>query len=157
MSTRNAMALLSGALFSAGLCISGMTRPSKVLGFLDFFGAWDPSLAFVMVGAIGVAAVAFRISARGAAPLLDTEYRVPPTQAPVSLHVVVGAAIFGAGWGLSGLCPGPAVTSLASGHVGPVVFVAAMLGGMAVSGWARSASRPSKRDDEGTAPAAHTH
>jgi uncharacterized membrane protein YedE/YeeE len=157
MSRRNAMALLSGAVFSAGLCISGMTRPSKVLGFLDFFGAWDPSLALVMVGAIGVAAVAFRVSARRGAPLLDTEYRVPPAGGPVSVDLVVGAAIFGIGWGLSGLCPGPAVTSLASGHVGPVVFVAAMLGGMAVSGWLRSASRPSAQDGEGTARVARTH
>ena len=133
------VALACGAVFSVGLCISGMTRPSKVLGFLDFFGSWDPSLAAVMVGAIGVAALAFRLSAGRDRPLLDDRFRVPPAGEAVSARLVAGAAIFGVGWGLSGICPGPAVTTLVSGHLGPLVFVAAMVVGMA--GTVRSSSR----------------
>jgi uncharacterized membrane protein YedE/YeeE len=128
---RGLVAFASGALFSAGLCISGMTRPSKVLAFLDFFGSWDPSLAFVMAGAVGVAAVAFRLSSRTVrAPLLGDRFRVPGVRSPIDPRLVAGAAVFGAGWGLSGLCPGPAVTSLASGQSGPVLFFASMLAGM---------------------------
>jgi uncharacterized membrane protein YedE/YeeE len=154
---KNAVALASGAVFSAGLCVSGMTRPAKVLGFLDFFGTWDPSLAFVMVGAIGVAAAAFRWSAGRSGPVLDSTYRVPARGGP-SPGVVAGAAIFGAGWGLSGLCPGPAVTSLASGKLGPVVFVAAMLGGMVVAGLFRAVARSSEGDERaGTSPSPGTH
>jgi uncharacterized membrane protein YedE/YeeE len=157
---RYAVALAAGAVFSLGLCLSGMTQPAKVLGFLDFLGAWDPSLAFVMVGAIGVASLAFRWSAGRTRPVLDSTYRLAPARAPVSVRVVAGAAIFGVGWGLGGLCPGPAVTSLVSGNVGPVVFVAAMLGGMALTARV-SATRPtgSSSDTEGeaTAPATSTH
>ncbi len=138
-SSRNAAALVSGVLFSAGLCLSGMTHPAKILAFLDVFGAWDPSLALVMVGAIGVAAIAFRVAARRAKPLLDTTFDVGPP-GKVDPRLVLGAAIFGAGWGLSGFCPGPAVTSLAGGQVGPLVFVVAMVAGMLVLGLLRRGS-----------------
>ncbi len=127
---RNVVAFLSGLIFAAGLALAGMTRPSKVLGFLDFFGHWDPSLAFVMVGAIGVSAIAFHVSLRRSAPLLADRFEVPDPRAAINSRVLVGSAIFGVGWGLSGLCPGPAVVSVASGQIGVLVFVASMLAGM---------------------------
>jgi len=127
------VAFFSGLLFSAGLCLSGMTRPSKVIAFLDVTGRWDPSLAFVMLGAIGIAAVAFRAFARHPKPILGDRHGLPDARAPIEPRLVIGASLFGAGWGLSGLCPGPAVVSLASGQVGTLVFVATMLGGMALS------------------------
>lgn len=126
------VALVAGLVFSAGLCLSGMTRPSKVLAFLDVSGHWDPSLALVMVGAIGVSALAFRASARRRAPLLEADFHVPDARSRIAPRLFLGAALFGAGWGLSGLCPGPAVTSLASGQIGAIVFVASMLAGMFV-------------------------
>lgn len=122
----------SGLLFAAGLCLSGMTQPQKVLGFLDVLGQWDPSLAFVMVGAIGVTSVAFRLSARRSAPTLSERFHLPDARAGVDRRLVAGAALFGAGWGLSGLCPGPAVVSVASGQLGAIVFVGAMIAGMAL-------------------------
>lgn len=129
---RNLVALVAGALFSVGLSLAGMTRPSKVLAFLDLFGHWDPSLALVMVGAIAVSAVAFRVSSRLASPALDTRFHAPPEGGAVGPRLLLGAATFGVGWGLSGLCPGPAVASLVSGNFGSVVFVGSMLAGMAL-------------------------
>jgi uncharacterized protein len=132
--SRNVVAFAAGVLFSAGLCVSGMTHPAKVLAFLDVTGRWDPSLAAVMVGAIGVAAVAFRLGMKRREPILGDRFRVPPPGGPIELRIVVGAAIFGVGWGLSGLCPGPAITTLASGQLRALVFVASMLAGMAIQG-----------------------
>ena len=109
-------ALLVGLLFGAGLCLSGMTLPSKVIGFLDLGGAWDPSLAFVMAGAIGVGFWAFR-GARAALPAPSTRIDRP---------LVVGSLLFGVGWGLVGYCPGPALAALASGEGKAVAFVLAM-------------------------------
>jgi uncharacterized membrane protein YedE/YeeE len=129
---RSLAAFFSGLLFAAGLVVSGMTKPSKVLAFLDVSGAWDPSLALVMVGAIAVSAVAFRVAARRSAPVLDARFDVPPAGGPIARRLIAGAAIFGLGWGLSGLCPGPAVVSIASGQLGALVFVVAMIGGMAL-------------------------
>lgn len=129
---RGLAALASGILFSLGLCLSGMTHPTKVLGFLDFFGQWDPSLAFVMAGAVGVSAVAFRLSRRRAAPLFGDRFHVAKMGRKVDGRVLLGSAVFGVGWGLSGLCPGPAVTSLVTGRPAALVFVGAMLLGMAV-------------------------
>jgi uncharacterized membrane protein YedE/YeeE len=138
MSSMNAMsstkrglaAFGSGLLFAAGLALAGMTRPSKVLGFLDVTGAWDPSLGFVMAGAVAVAALAFRLQGRLRSPVLGDRFDVPPARAAIDPKLVGGAAIFGVGWGLSGLCPGPAVVSLASGQLGAAVFVGAMLLGV---------------------------
>jgi uncharacterized protein len=127
---RGAVAFGSGVVFATGLCLSGMTQPSKVTGFLDVTGAWDPSLAFVMVGAIAVTAVGFRLSARRAAPFPDDRFHVPPARSALDWRVIAGAAIFGLGWGLSGLCPGPAIVSLVSGQRGALVFVTAMIVGM---------------------------
>jgi thiosulfate dehydrogenase len=129
---RDLVAFVAGVVFSAGLALSGMTQPSKVLGFLDFFGGWDPSLAFVMVGAIGVSAIAFHRSTRRASPVLGDRFRVPEKGAPIDRRLLAGAAIFGVGWGLAGLCPGPAVVSLASLQTGAIVFVVCMLVGMAI-------------------------
>jgi uncharacterized protein len=130
------VAFASGAMFSAGLLLSGMTKPAKVLAFLDVAGSWDPSLAFVMVGAITVTAIAFRASVRRASPVpvpvLKDELRVPSLRARIDAKLVVGAAVFGVGWGLSGLCPGPAVVSLASGQLGAILYVASMIVGMAI-------------------------
>jgi uncharacterized protein len=119
----------SGIVFALGLGISGMTRPIKVIGFLDFFGSWDPSLALVIIGAIAVYFVAYRWSLEMASPVLAAEFSVPK-RSDLDRRLIIGAAIFGAGWGLGGFCPGPAITSLASGAAPVMVFVAAMAIGM---------------------------
>lgn len=122
-------AFLAGAVFAAGLAISGMTRPDVVVGFLDITGAWDPSLAAVMGGAIGVHAVAYRLVPRAARPLLAERFRVP-SRRDIDLRLVVGASLFGLGWGLGGICPGPALASLPAGDPHILVFAVAMLAGM---------------------------
>src|SRR6185295_7370618 len=99
-----------------GLAVSGMTRPSKVVGFLDVFGAWDASLAFVMVGAIGVHAVLQRVIARRGSPLFEDRFHLP-TRRDVDARLLAGAAVFGVGWGLGGFCPGPGLVAAASGAV----------------------------------------
>ena len=124
-------ALVVGFIFSLGLGISGMTQPQKVLGFLDLFGNWDPSLMFVMVGAIGVHLVSYRLIRRRNSPLLSMSWHVPETK-EITPALLLGAVIFGIGWGLAGFCPGPAVTSLASLSLKPLVFVVSMLGGMLI-------------------------
>lgn len=125
------MALISGLLFGLGLILSGMTDPSKVLGFLDLTGNWDPSLAFVMGGAILVGSIAFRFAAGRPRALLGDVMHLP-TATKIDRRLVVGGLIFGVGWGLAGYCPGPALASLAIGGVKPFVFVLAMLGGMVI-------------------------
>jgi uncharacterized membrane protein YedE/YeeE len=127
--TASLVAFLAGALFALGLGVSGMTQPSKVLAFLDVAGRWDPSLAFVMVGAIGVYGSLARMILRRRAPVLAPAFPSPPRGA-VDAALVVGAAVFGVGWGLAGLCPGPAIALLASGRPVAAGFVAAMLAGM---------------------------
>lgn len=123
-------ALFSGLLFGAGLVVSGMTMPSKVLGFLDVAGDWDPSLAFVMVGGIGINLVLGRLLLKRQAPLWALAFSLP-TATAIDGPLVLGAVIFGIGWGLGGYCPGPAlVTAAGSGQA--LLFVAAMLAGMAV-------------------------
>jgi hypothetical protein len=120
---------LVGAVFGAGLLISGMTDPAKVVGFLDPIRGWDPSLAFVMAGAAGVYAVLFRLIRKRNAPWLDVKFHLP-TRRDLDLPLILGAAIFGAGWGLGGLCPGPAIVAAASGSSSAIAFVLAMLAGM---------------------------
>ena len=110
---RNVMAFLSGLLFAAGLGLSGMTKPAKVSAFLDVTGDWDPSLMLVMVGAIGVYAVTVLLARRRGTPWLAPSF-VWPTTKSVDARLLGGAALFGIGWGLSGLCPGPAIVSVAS-------------------------------------------
>jgi uncharacterized protein len=118
----------SGVVFALGLGISGMTRPVKIIAFLDFFGGWDPSLAFVMLGAIAVYCVAYRLSRRMPAPMLAASFTLP-SRNDIDGRLLAGAAIFGVGWGLGGFCPGPAITSLASGAPSVMIFVAAMAAG----------------------------
>ncbi len=121
--------LIAGLLFGAGLCISGMTWPAKVTGFLDFAGAWDPSLAFVMAGAVGTYAIASRIIRRRGAPLLAESFE-PRVNNRIDARLIVGAGLFGVGWGLSGYCPGPALVSTASLAAITLGFVGAMSIGM---------------------------
>jgi hypothetical protein len=124
-------ALAAGALFGLGLGVSGMTLPAKVKGFLDVTGSWDPTLALVMVGAIAVHFILFRLVLRRRAPLFDSRFHVP-TRRDVDLRLAFGAGLFGIGWGLAGQCPGPALTNLATGAPTAFVFVAAMAAGMLI-------------------------
>ena len=125
------LALASGALFGLGLVVSGMVNPAKVLQFLDVAGDWDPSLAFVMAGAIPVAAIGFRLGARRGAPICAPQFSPPPS-AQIDARLLGGAALFGVGWGLAGFCPGPALATLGFGGWKPLLFVLAMFGGMAL-------------------------
>ena len=127
----NIAALIVGIVFALGLGISGMTNPEKVIGFLNIFGSWDASLAFVMAGAIGVHAVAYRLIRRRTSPLFSTEFYIPAST-ELTPSLIVGAFIFGVGWALAGYCPGPAITSLASFQSRPVVFVVMMSLGMVI-------------------------
>jgi len=128
---KNLAAFASGVLFAIGLAVSGMTRPSKVLGFLDVAGAWDPSLAFVMVGAIGVHFVLRKLVMKRSAPLFDTTFYMPSAKG-ITSALVVGAALFGVGWGLSGFCPGPALVTFGGGLRSSFVFVIGMVLGVAL-------------------------
>jgi hypothetical protein len=122
-------AFVSGLIFAIGLGLGGMTQPAKVTAFLDFAGNWDPSLAFVMGGAVLVYAPLYHLIRRRSTPLFASTFSVP-TRTDLDPRLLGGAALFGIGWGLGGFCPGPAVTSLASGHISVVTFVASMLAGM---------------------------
>jgi hypothetical protein len=123
-------AFAAGLVFGIGLVVAQMTNPAKVIGFLDITGAWDPSLALVMAGAIAVyAPVYWMLRARGVSPALVPEFH-PPHARQIDRRLVFGALIFGAGWGLGGFCPGPAITSAGFGEPKVWVFVAAMLAGM---------------------------
>jgi uncharacterized membrane protein YedE/YeeE len=125
-----AVAGLAGALFGAGLVVSGMTQPARVVGFLDLLSGWDPSLGFVMGGAVGVFAVAYAwIRRRLDQPWFEARFHVP-LRADIEPQLIAGAALFGIGWGLVGLCPGPAIVAAASGNASAVVFVLAMVAGM---------------------------
>lgn len=123
------VALAAGLLFGLGLTISGMINPAKVLGFLDVAGHWDPSLAFVMVGAIAVAAIGFALGQQRPAPICASSFS-GPTETRIDIRLVSGAVLFGIGWGLVGYCPGPALASLGFGSWRTLLFVAAMLVGM---------------------------
>jgi uncharacterized membrane protein YedE/YeeE len=124
-------ALVSGVLFALGLGLSGMADAANVLAFLDVTGDWDPALALVMAGAVTTYALAFRLVRRRRAPLWASSFDVPGTQA-IDRRLLLGAAIFGVGWGMSGLCPGPALVNLASGATGILAFVVAMAAGSAL-------------------------
>ncbi|MGV2497613.1 DUF6691 family protein [Pelagerythrobacter aerophilus] len=121
--------LASGFLFGMGLTVSGMTDPQRVRGFLDVFGDWDPTLAFVMGGAVLVMAIAWRIQTRMAKPVFGERFSLPD-RTDLDPRLLTGATVFGIGWGVAGLCPGPAVASLALSPVHAIPFVAAMLAGM---------------------------
>lgn len=131
-------AWIAGLVFGLGLIVSGMANPAKVLGFLDLAGAWDPSLAFVMGGAIGVGVVAFAVAgkraAKGKPSLLGADMQLPATRR-IDGRLIGGSLLFGVGWGVAGFCPGPAFVALGMGQGKAVLFVAAMLIGMAVFEW----------------------
>jgi len=128
---RAAAALASGLVFGLGLAVSGMMNPARVIGFLDVAGDWDPTLAFVMGGALLVAVPAYRFIPRRGRPLLEEEFSLPEKKA-IDTPLVGGSALFGVGWGLVGFCPGPAIAALGTGFVPVFAFVAAMLAGMAL-------------------------
>ena len=127
----NLAAFVVGVSFALGLGIGGMTQPARVLAFLDVAGRWDPTLAFVMLGAVTLYGIAFPLVMRRARPLCGGTFAVP-TRRDVDGRLVGGALLFGVGWGLAGLCPGPALTALASGEPRALLFVAAMVAGIAV-------------------------
>jgi uncharacterized membrane protein YedE/YeeE len=133
MKTALLAATASGALFGVGLAISGMTDRFVVLGFLDVFGTWNPTLAFVMAGAVAVTAIAFRFVLQLQKPALDGAFRLP-TKEDVDPGLLAGAAIFGIGWGLAGFCPGPVLVSAAAGLQDAWIFVPAMIAGSFVAG-----------------------
>lgn len=126
--------LLAGLVFGFGLLISGMADPNKVLGFLDLAGPWDPSLALVMAGAIAVGVAAFAVARQRTVSFLGAEMKLPAAR-HIDRRLVLGSVLFGVGWGIAGLCPGPALVSLGTGQVKAVVFVLAMVTGMAVFEW----------------------
>ncbi len=129
--------LLCGLIFGAGLAVSGMVNPAKVLGFLDVTGQWDPSLLLVMGGGVAVFAAGFLLVKRSSRPLLAAKFEIP-TRRDIDPKLVIGAALFGIGWGLAGFCPGPALTSLAFGLTKVYVFATAMVAGSLAYGvWTR--------------------
>jgi uncharacterized membrane protein YedE/YeeE len=132
-----------GLVFGLGLVVAGMSDPAKVLNFLDVgaipTGGWDPSLAFVMAGAIAVTFIGFKLVLRRAQPIFGGAFHLP-TATEIDARIIVGPAIFGMGWGLAGFCPGPAFTALTTGGTAALAFVAAMLVGMTVARWL--ANRP---------------
>ena len=128
---RAAAALASGLVFGLGLAVSGMMNPAKVIGFLDVAGDWDPTLAFVMAGALLVAVPAYRFIPKRGRPVLEEEFSLPKKKA-VDAPLLGGSALFGVGWGLVGFCPGPAIAALGTGLLPVFAFVAAMLAGMAI-------------------------
>jgi len=125
------ISFLVGLTFAIGLGVSGMTQPQKVIGFLDLFGHWNPALVFVMVGAIGFHAIFFPMITKRKSPILTDQFHLP-TSKDLDLRLIVGASLFGAGWGLGGFCPGPGIVSLASGSSSSLTFVVSMLFGMVV-------------------------
>ncbi len=132
MTTKQSVSsLLLGLLFGTGLLVSGMTSPQKVQDFLDFTGSWDPSLSLVMGAALLVAAIAFPRIVQRPTPVFGHKFHLP-TAKDIDAKLVIGAALFGAGWGLSGFCPGPAMVGLATGSTSSLMFVVAMLLGMAL-------------------------
>ena len=139
-------AFAAGTLFGAGLTISGMTDPQRVRGFLALFGQWDPTLAFVMGGAVIVMAIAWRLRKRLGHPLFAEKF-VLPGRSDLDARLILGSGLFGIGWGLAGLCPGPAIASLTLAPAAVLPFIAAMLTGMAIHRFlTRSAPSPMLKD-----------
>ena len=132
---------LAGLLFGTGLIVSGMANPAKVLNFLDVAGTWDPSLAFVMGGAASVTYLGYRLVWRRPAPVLMDGFDIP-LQSDIDKPLLVGAALFGIGWGIGGFCPGPAWTALPIGAAGTLAFVPAMLAGIVLGRFAKPVSGP---------------
>lgn len=142
------MALFAGVLFGLGLGLSQMIDRDRVLGFLDVTGIWDPTLLFVLLGAVAVTVIAFRFVLRLPQPIFADQFHLP-TKKEIDIPLIVGSAIFGIGWGISGYCPGPGVTALVLGIWNPVLFVIAFIGGSLTYRWysqrhSRSTSAPPK-------------
>jgi uncharacterized membrane protein YedE/YeeE len=125
-------ALISGIVFGIGMAISGMTNTKRVQGFLDFFGAWDPTLAFVMGGGLLVTTIGYRLILRQPAPLFAEKFSLP-TKSAIDKPLLLGAAIFGIGWGLVGYCPGPALAGLTYGYAPTLTFIPAMIVGLLIA------------------------
>jgi uncharacterized membrane protein YedE/YeeE len=141
---RPLVAVISGALFGLGLCVSQMVNPQKVLNFLDIFGNWDPSLLLVIGAATGLTMFSFGFVLKRKTPLFDDEFRLP-TSKEIDRRLLVGSAIFGVGWGLGGYCPGPAIASITTGLIEPTVFVVFLLLGSQIEKvWGWFSARPSK-------------
>lgn len=132
-----AVSVIAGLIFGLGLIVSGMSNPAKVLGFLDITGAWDPSLMFVMAGAIAVGAPAYAFMRRKSRSLLGAPLQLP-TARDIDRRLVFGSLVFGIGWGLAGICPGPALVLVGYGAVKGVIFLIAMLAGQGVFEWMES-------------------
>jgi uncharacterized protein len=128
---------IAGLIFGLGLILSGMTNPKKIIDFLDISGQWDPSLLFVMLGALAVSVMAFRFARKRAKTYLDLDLQLPSAR-QIDRKLVIGSITFGAGWGIAGYCPGPAMTSLLTGQLEPAVFVLAVLAGMGIHAWIES-------------------
>jgi uncharacterized membrane protein YedE/YeeE len=130
----NITAFIAGLVFAAGLVLGGMTQPAKVVGFLDFAGAWDPSLAFVMGAALLVYGVSLRLITRRPRPVAATRFQIP-TRRDLTPRLLLGSALFGVGWGLAGFCPGPAITSIGSVGTEALLFVPSMAAGTVLFTW----------------------
>ena len=126
----NLIGLVTGLLFGLGLLLAGMATPSKVQGFLDLAGVWDPSLAFVMGGGIGIAVIFFAAAKKRTQTLITNEAMKLPNSNVIDRRLILGSVAFGAGWGIAGICPGPALVALGTGSTGAAIFVVAMLAGM---------------------------
>jgi len=131
---RRGTLVISGVLFAVGLALGGMTQPEKILGFLDIFGAWDPSLLFVMLGAVGVHSIAYRLTMRRASPVFAESFHVPRRQ-ELDARLIGGATLFGIGWGLAGYCPGPALVAASAFVSDAAILSASMFGGYLLFGW----------------------
>jgi len=131
------VALISGFLFGLGLSLSQMINPNKVIGFLDIFGNWDPSLAFVMIGALAVAFVSFKFILKRATPILEDDFHVSK-RSDINKALLGGAAVFGMGWGMTGYCPGPAVASMGLGNIEAVIMVISIYVGFFSQNWFNS-------------------
>lgn len=141
------VAFISGLIFGVGLLLSGMGNPAKVLGFLDLAGKWNPSLALVMAGAIAVASVGFSMAKNRTFSLLKLPMQLP-TEWRIDRRLILGSALFGIGWGLAGICPGPALVLLGTGSSKGAMFVLSMIAGMAIFEFVVQSSSTSKQNDE---------
>ena len=131
MIKQDGLALIAGMIFGIGLGLSQMIDRQRVLGFLDVTGTWDPTLLFVLDGAVGVTVIAFRFVLRRSTPIFDGKFHLP-TRTDIDGPLVLGAALFGIGWGIAGYCPGPGISALVIGSWNPILFLASMVAGMAV-------------------------
>ena len=135
-------AFIAGLVFGIGLLVSGMVNPAKVIGFLDLAGRWDPSLALVMAGAVAIGGIGFAVAGRRTTTVIGTPMLLPTTRT-IDRRLVFGGLLFGAGWGLAGFCPGPALVALGTGHPKAIVFIAAMVAGMLAFEWIERMRAPS--------------